>query len=62
MSVFDGTFVEAVNANGEKQTIPADWIGHPVLGAGFRLPPSTGEKPKTSRGNKPAGDETPAGA
>lgn len=31
-------FVEAVNARGEKQIIPAHWLDHPVLGKGFRLP------------------------
>ena len=34
------TFVVAINARGEKQRIPADWIGHPKLGKNFRLPES----------------------
>ena len=34
------TFVIAINARGEKQRIPADWIGHPKLGKNFRLPES----------------------
>jgi len=35
-------FVEAVNANGVKQTIPADWldVGSPFADQ-FKLPPST---------------------
>ena len=36
------TFVVAINARGEKQRIPAAWIGHPVLGKNFRLPESSG--------------------
>lgn len=34
------SFVIAINPRGEKQRIPAHWIGHPVLGRNFRLPAS----------------------
>lgn len=37
---FDDRFVTAVNTRGEKQTIPAHWLDHPVLGRGFRRPAS----------------------
>lgn len=40
MSVFDGKHVIAVNANGDKQEIPAHWLDHPVLGKGFTKTPS----------------------
>lgn len=34
--LFDGTFVEAFSkTTGQPQTIPASWIGDPVLGADF---------------------------
>ena len=42
-------FVEAVNANGAKQMIPREWLDHPVLSKGFRLPPSQDTTP-SSRG------------
>ena len=38
-------FIEAVNVRGEMQIIPAHWLDHPVLGKGFRLPPSKRPKP-----------------
>lgn len=62
----------AINVNsGEKQEIPEDWIGHPVIGKDFRLPKSTAEgKPQgigrrrasraTTRGNKRAAPATVA--
>ena len=35
-------FVEvAVKATGKKQRIPAHWLDHPILGAGFKLSPSS---------------------
>lgn len=37
----------AVNAAGQKQWIPEHWLDHPVLGQGFKLPPS-------ERAKKPA--------
>ena len=40
VTAFDPNFVTAVNARGEKQDIPRHWLGHPVLGKGFRLPAS----------------------
>lgn len=46
MSVFDGQHIIAVNSRGEKQVIPKDWLFHPVLGKGFRLPPSAVVKPE----------------
>ncbi len=52
-------FVEAVNANGEKQTIPADWLDHPVLGQGFRLPPSVKSEGKAAA-SAAASTKTPA--
>lgn len=57
MSVFDGSHVVVVNANGEKQTIPAEWVDHPILGKGFSEAPS--EKARKSRGvtePKPSGE------
>lgn len=36
---FDGTFIEVVNSHGEKQTIPAEWLDHPVLSRGFSKTP-----------------------
>lgn len=39
--LFDGTFVEAFSkTTGQPQTIPASWIGDPVLGADFELTPA----------------------
>lgn len=29
-------FIEVVNKNGDKQTIPEHWLGHPTLGKDFR--------------------------
>lgn len=29
-------FIQAVNKNGKKQTIPEHWLDHPKLGKGFR--------------------------
>lgn len=46
-------FVTVVNANGEKQRIPRRWLDHPVLGRGFRMPPSA--KPKATTTRKPSG-------
>lgn len=36
--LFDGSFVTAVNTNGEKQSIPAKWLD--TRPGEFRLPPS----------------------
>ena len=44
-NAFSDEFVTAVNQRGEKQVIPAHWIDHPVLGAGFRLPASAHSTP-----------------
>jgi hypothetical protein len=55
---FDGTFVEAVNQNGEKQTVPAEWLEHPVLGKPFSKTPRQRADEKT-RGTT-SSDKTPA--
>ena len=47
-NAFNDQFVTAVNARGEKQRIPAHYIDHPVLGEGFRLPPSAQAVPSMS--------------
>lgn len=47
-NAFNPDFVTAVNARGEKQRIPAHYLDHPVLGRGFRLPPSTLATPSMS--------------
>lgn len=39
------TFVTAVNRNGKKQTIPAEWLDHPVLGRDFHLPRRNQDRP-----------------
>lgn len=46
----------AVNAAGQKQWIPEHWLNHPVLGKGFKLPPSSQAKKAT----KPASRRKPA--
>ena len=57
MSVFDGKHVIAVNASGEKQEIPTDWLGHPVLGKGFTETPSAkARKPRGDQDPKPVGE------
>lgn len=48
INAFNDSFVTAVNARGEKQRIPAHYLDHPVLGRGFRLPPSTLATPSMS--------------
>lgn len=53
---FDDRFVTAVNSNGRKQRIPATWLDHPVLGDGFRLPPS---HPSRQSDGQPTQSETP---
>lgn len=37
--------ITAVNVRGEKVAIPEHWIDHPVLGKGFRRPPSRRPRP-----------------
>lgn len=42
-------FIIAVNAQGRKQRIPQHWLDHPVLGQGFRLPPSARRRSVTAQ-------------
>lgn len=51
-------FVEAVNANGVKQTIPADWldVGSPFADQ-FKLPPSTRTAKATKETKETKADE-----
>ena len=69
MTDFNPRFVTAVNAKGRKQKIPRHWLGHPVLGRGFKLPPSAsretprsrvGETPTQDPGGNPSPAKTPA--
>lgn len=56
-------FVEAVNSRGEKQRIPAHWLGAP-LGKGFRLPPSAQPDARAATrpdAEQPESDEAPKG-
>lgn len=48
INAFNDRFVVAVNDRGDKQRIPAHWLDHPVLGRGFRLPPSALAAPSMS--------------
>ena len=47
-------FISAVNAHGHKQIIPAHWLDHPILGVGFKLPPSSEARPPQHRPQKQA--------
>ena len=38
-----------VNAAGQKQWVPEHWLNHPVLGLGFKLPPSERAKARTKK-------------
>ena len=44
----DPRFIFAINKSGHKQRIPKHWLTHPVLSAGFRLPPSLEAENRTA--------------
>ena len=51
-------FIDVVNVHTKQiQTIPAEWLAHPVLGADFALKPSAKAAEKTAA---KAADQTPA--
>ena len=41
-----------VEATGEKQSIPAHWVGHPVLSKGFKIPQSVRAEAKAEGDTK----------
>ena len=55
-------FITAVNREGRKQVIPRHWLDHPILGVGFKLPPSSEARTPQPRQQKQAAKQADAAA
>jgi hypothetical protein len=55
MDSFDGSFVDAYSkTTGRKQSIPAHWFDHPVLGAGFARTPTAKARELAASSTEPS--------